>query len=78
MTDYIREDKETDRLEDAVKHCAACGAVCNDTHLCQMGSGGTSDLPPITQAEIDATIKRVSKDIEAMTRDVEQAGNALD
>jgi hypothetical protein len=66
MTDYIHEDKETDRLEDAVKHGAACGAVRNDMYLCQMGSGGTSDLPPITQAEIDAAIKRVSIDIEAM------------
>lgn len=53
MTDYQHEEAETDRLIDAGL-CPQCGAVSGVNHLCAMGRGGTSALPPLTQAEIDA------------------------
>jgi len=54
MSDYIREESETDRLID-------------EWH---------ERMPPLTDDERKRIIDKVHQDIEAMTREVEQAGNA--
>lgn len=55
--DYINGEIETDKQSDA-QRCCKCGMVRSDNHLCQMGSGGTSPLPAVTQADIATELKR--------------------
>ena len=55
MTDYLIAELETDALIDA-----------------SLAERDVTDrvLPPLTQAEIDATIKRISREIEALDNEL--------